>query len=206
MKKRFFVVGALIGALLLLLIMYGFAQRGGSPAEQGSPITIETGTTGAIIEQVPIEKYVGEPITNICSDRVLKMLPSDRRGEFPEELKKLSRTLRASPYDTESWLRVGNVKHYLDCYEGARDAWEYVLYLSPESVAAAENLGSLYTTDIQNIPLAEKYYRITIRNNSKDIAAYLGLAEVDRIQKKSDQAITVLKERLNLFHIIAQFI
>ncbi len=92
-------------------------------------------------------------------------------------LNDLKVALEKDPFNINDWISVGITKKFFNDYEGARDAWEYVVVLYPNDPLAFENLGNLYALYLRDNSKAEYNYKKAIENNSLEPSFYIALAD-----------------------------
>lgn len=148
--------------------------------------------------EVQIAGYRGEPITEIGSDPIIKLIPKEALQKQKDRLAELDRKLRENPEDFEAWMAVGNLKKFFNNYIGAIAAYEYAELLQPENALIHYNLANLYGLYLRDYPKAEQYYLNARKLASNYPYVHLGLAEFyrDFYQEKADQVDDVLLEGL----------
>lgn len=109
------------------------------------------------------------------------------------KIKEIITRLKANYDIREDWLNLGIWRKMLGDYEGAKEAWEFVTLIRPDDPVAYHNLGDLYTQNLANFPLAEKYYLTAIAKDPTTAFFYMKLFEFYRYYlKKPDLAENIL--------------
>jgi len=96
----------------------------------------------------------------------------------------------------EEWLNLGIWRKNLGDYEGAEEAWEFVIFIRPNDPVAFHNLGDLYSQYLIDFTKAEKYYLLAIENDpGHNPFFYIKLHEFYRyFVKKQDLAESILEK------------
>lgn len=94
-------------------------------------------------------------------------------------IKNWSDKIAKEPNNSESWVFLGVEYKTAGDYEGAREAWEYATYLSPNFVAH-QNLGDLYAYYLKDFAKAEAHFLEAIRISPSSEYLYFKTAEFYR--------------------------
>lgn len=103
--------------------------------------------------------------------------PQSAITQKTKDLNDLKAALEKDPFSFNDWVTVGIIKKFFNDFEGAKDAWEYVIVLYPNNPLAFENLGNLYALYLHNNAKAEYNYKKAIENNSIEPSFYIALAD-----------------------------
>jgi len=71
-------------------------------------------------------------------------------------------------FNFSSLNSIGMIKKELYDFEGARDVWEYVSYMSPENSLSFFHLGNLYMEDLKDNQKAEENFLIALENSENE--------------------------------------
>lgn len=123
-----------------------------------------------------IPAYSGRPISEVRIGKGFN--PSAAVvSQKKSDLNLLAAALAKNPLNINDWITVGVIKKFFNDYEGARDAWEYVVIVYPNDPLAFENLGNLYALYLGNLPKAEYNLKKAISLNSYEPSFYIALAD-----------------------------
>ena len=126
---------------------------------------VQNGVSEEMIESIT------PPTKNIVSMSMPKLnrsipenteITSEVRTILAGCIKEWSDKIAKEPNNSESWVFLGVEYKMAEDYEGAREAWEYAAYLSPNSVAH-QNLGDLYAYYLHDNAKAEDEFIEAIR-------------------------------------------
>ncbi len=106
-------------------------------------------------------------------------LAAEVRDILTERIKEWSDKIAKEPNNWESWVYLGVEYKTARDYRGAREAWEYSTYLSPNSVAH-QNLGDLYAYYLYDPTKAEAHFLEAIRLSPTTEYLYFKVAEFYR--------------------------
>ncbi len=137
------------------------------------------GTGEAKIEQVPLSE--GVPIPDL--DRPVVFGGANEFSPEAKEimLKKIAglvANLKVNPGALDKWLELGVWRKGTGDYEGAKEAWQYVVKISPDTSVAYANLGNLHQYYIKDYPLAEGYMKKVLSLASENINNYRALYDL----------------------------
>ena len=105
----------------------------------------------------------------------------------------ITATLKADYDRREDWLNLGIWRKTIGDYEGAREAWEFVILIRPNDAVSYHNLGDLYSYNLIDFPKAEKYYLAAIAKEPAAAFFYIKLHEFYRyFLKRPDLAEDIL--------------
>lgn len=142
--------------------------------------------------------YSGQKLSYLGDSEVVNRYPQEFTERNKTRLNTAISFIKTDPANIDYWLEIGLVKKIFDNYVGARDAWEYVKLISPNSSLAYFNLGNLYGLYLKDNQKAEENYLRAIDLDSQSPDMYLGLAEFyrDFYKEKYDQVDDVLLKGL----------
>jgi tetratricopeptide (TPR) repeat protein len=216
MKNSYITLLAI--AIILLIGITGWSMRSRLEKEGTSsdsePVPISSVTTsdlGNITANAPGIQYgytaptdtttghapQGAPVPNL--DRPI-VIPASFREEnaarAKEEIQKLTAALKENPANGPLWGTLGLKRQGVEDYEGAREAYEYALALSPRNGVTAENLGVLYGYYLHEPLKAEKYFRQALDIESLEYR-YLRLHDLYKdIMKNTAKTRAILEQGL----------
>jgi len=100
------------------------------------------------------------------------------------------------PDDPMARLQQGILKKNAGDYEGAKEAWEYVVQIRPEDYVAYNNLGDLYHYYLKDYPKAEFYFKKVVELKPDYLQTYTNLHDLYKFlyKEKSDLADDILLE------------
>lgn len=104
-----------------------------------------------------------------------------------EKIESLTNKLKNNPYDEELWLELGLERKLIGDYIGAKEAWEYSIYLKPNAFVPYNNLGDLYTYNFIDYKKAEEIYLSGLRVDPGAVILYEKLYDLYRFRLKNDQ-------------------
>ena len=186
-KNILIVSGAII--VLAVIIAANFVFKNEIPVEINMPANTATpyntsvennssspdiSSQNIVTREVP--PYSGRPIDEVRFG-VGFSAPQSVIAQKTNELNVLKTALEKNPFSINEWIAVGIVKKFFNDFEGARDAWEYVIVLYPKDPLAFENLGNLYALYLHDNAKAEYSYKKAIENNSIESSFYIALAD-----------------------------
>lgn len=116
--------------------------------------------------------------------------------EVRDALQLIVDEIEADEENEDLWLVLGNLRKGMGDFEGAIEAWEYVLVLEPNHIVAPNNLGNLYHFELKKYPEAEQAFRKAIENDPGYLLSYQNLFDLYRYsyQTDTDKAEHILKE------------
>lgn len=186
-KNILFVSGAII--VLAIIILANFVFKSDVPAQinnsnntdNSQNISVENNNSSDNISNQntatrEVPPYSGRPINEVKFGAGFSA-PQNVITQKTKDLNDLKVALEKNPSDFNDWIAVGITKKFFNDYEGARDAWEYVIVLYPNDSLAFENLGNLYALYLRDNSKAEYYYKKAIENNSIESSFYIALAD-----------------------------
>lgn len=109
-------------------------------------------------------------------------------------IKEWSDKIAKEPNNSESWVFLGVEYKIAGDYEGAREAWEYASYLSPNSVAQ-QNLGDLYAYYLKDFAKAEAHFLEAIRISPGSIYLYFKISDFYKDSLKDSAKARAIVER-----------
>ena len=106
--------------------------------------------------------------------------------------------LRSGQSTSENWLKLGVYRKQIDDYEGARQIWEYVATVWPDSYIAFSNLGDIYHYYIKDYVKAETNMLRALQLEPKVLSNYRNLFDLYALSytEKKDKADDVLIEAI----------
>ncbi len=82
-----------------------------------------------------------------------------------------------SNYDYDApWLELGGYRKLIGDYDGAADAWKFLMVIRPQAFVPPHNLGDLYAFTLGDQKQGEQYFLKSLELNAQNIQAYLALA------------------------------
>jgi tetratricopeptide (TPR) repeat protein len=134
----------------------------------------------------------GEPIAFSGS------VSSSARSQLTGELAQIQANIRSNPLDLQAWESLGAVYKMGGDYAHAKQAWEYIITVSPSSPAPYSDLGDLYMNFLKDYPQAEKNYLKVVALRPQAVDAYRNLYTLYRYLYKTDTsaASDILNEGL----------
>lgn len=108
----------------------------------------------------------------------VKSMSQDALDKIRTTLATDGRSVRENPDFFNGWINIGILKKIIGDYEGARDAWEYASIIRPANAVSFANLGELYWNYLHTYPLAEKNFKIAIKNYPADVNTYISLSNL----------------------------
>ncbi|MBI2023867.1 hypothetical protein HYT00_00505 [Candidatus Giovannonibacteria bacterium] len=129
--------------------------------------------------------------------------PVEIRAELSEDSKKMALTkietitnkLRQDPSIDDLWVDLGLQRKFIGDFMGAKEAWEYASYLKPNYYVPYNNLGDLYTYNLNDYKKAEANYKMGIKVDDGAGILYQKLYELYRFKLKDDvRAKSILEE------------
>ena len=152
------------------------ADNNNSPTgNNNSPANI----SGQNILTREVPPYSGRPINEVRFGAGFSA-PQSAITQKTKDLNVLLVALEKDPFNINDWITVGIIKKFFNDFEGARDAWEYVIVLYPKDPLAFENLGNLYALYLRDNVKAEYNYKKAIENNPFEPSFYTALADFYR--------------------------
>lgn len=113
----------------------------------------------------------------------------------------LTRSLEWNPTDSEGWYQLGRTKYNENRFTEAIDAFKKCLAIDATNVKAEENLGLSYE-GLGDGPQAIQAYQTAIHwqagSAAKDAEAYFALASLLLNQQRSQDAIPVLRQAVEI--------
>lgn len=205
-----------VAVVVLALAAFGTFQyfsSKASPNEEVAPPTgfdsgeqVQNGEPNYTIEEVPFDIADIAPSVNRgiqFSDSV----PQEVRVMLENQATGIRARLSEDIARADDWFNLAIIYHTANDYEGAREVWEFLIQVIPESTTAYDNLGNLYHFSLKDFPKSESYFNQSIAIDMNNTNAYLGLFELYRYSYKTEgaaaadilnRAITQFPDRLDL--------
>lgn len=112
---------------------------------------------------------------------------------------KIVASLKENPANAVLWAELGLERNGIEDYEGAKDAYEYALALSPYNSVVVENLGVLYGYYLKDPKKAEAYFLKSIELGPESTYRYLRLFEFYKyVLKDNAKAKAILEQGLKV--------
>ena len=108
------------------------------------------------------------------------------RKILQKQINAIIATLKVASTSDSDWIDLGIGYKGIGDYEGAKQAWEYVSYLSPKNIISFINLGDLYHYYLHDYPKAEYNLLKVIENNPTYVAGYRNLFDLYHLSYKKD--------------------
>ena len=157
-------------------------------------VTFE-GSGDATIEKLPVNGL--DPIPDLGR-------PSSIPPGFSAEAARIMREsimalivdIKKNPRDASLWLDLGIKRQEIQDYEGAKEAWEYVIQLSPNNATAFNNLGNLYHYYLKDYEKSETNFKRAIALSPKYVLLYQNLHDLYRYsyKQRTTAAADILKQ------------
>jgi tetratricopeptide (TPR) repeat protein len=114
------------------------------------------------------------------------------------KLKEISELIKQDYNTIYPWFDLGAYRKLIGDYDGAIEAWTFVITVWPKDFVAYHNLGDLYGFTLKNYPKSEEYFLKSIEVNPSNISGYLQLADLYEYAyvEKADQAEAILLKGL----------
>ena len=114
----------------------------------------------------------------IISRPILVKIPisdSSRKSALAK-LDELIKLIKGKYDYVNAWYDLGAYRIVIGDYDGAIDAYKFVVLLKPGDYISYANLGDIYMNYLKNYPLAEENFLKAIKNNSAYFFGYTELA------------------------------
>lgn len=181
MKQNGYVWGAVIGALIIIVVAFVIHSRAVAPTASNQNATStqsSTGTTtvdlgngrsitlppGAKLEVIKSGPSAAVSQPSLAGDiKIDASLSPDVQSVLRTKEEDLISQLKQSPDRADLWLKLGVYRKIAGDYIGAAEAWNFVATnQSSLSYIAYGNLGDLYMNFLKNYPKAEANYKAAI--------------------------------------------
>lgn len=93
-------------------------------------------------------------------------LTEDQIDRFHQKFLAARTALEENPDNFSGWLNLGQAKHSVGDFEGARDAWEQLSAIRPDNSLSFGNLAALYTYDLYDADKAAYNFEKAIENSA----------------------------------------
>ncbi len=112
-----------------------------------------------------------------------------------QKIEDISNKLKKDSNVSVNWIALGTYRKNIGDYDGALEAWNYAIYLSPSNSVVYNNIGDLYAYFLKDNVLAEKNLLKAIDVAPKDIYSYFKMSEfyVDILKNQSAARAIVKK-------------
>jgi tetratricopeptide (TPR) repeat protein len=177
MKK--ILVGAVIAVIILIGLLAFF-------------ISSETPIGG--MNDLPL--YTGQAIEELGDDPIHEQVPVEKLEEIQKELAKTRLVLQENADNFDAWMYIAQTKKFFNNYEGARDAWEYAIFVEPEFGVAYFNLANLYGFYLEDEEKAEIYFTKAIQYDKGVPYPYIGAVEYYKGRGMIEKARGILEQGL----------
>lgn len=138
----------------------------------GSSIAATSGTAQSDALKTLALSIISKPI-------VFKTNLSESGKNFAREKIEAAIKMIKDNYDYDlPWLDLGAYRKLIGDYDGAIDAWNFLLKIRPHSYVASNNLGDLYGFILKNYPKAEENFLKSLEENPNNINGYVQLATI----------------------------
>ncbi|HEY4499596.1 MAG TPA: tetratricopeptide repeat protein [Candidatus Paceibacterota bacterium] len=216
MKKTLIIIGFI--GLIVGASWFGWSQMAKTPVVN-SPQSEATSTVNDI-KPAPVsltekEKLQQQAIDIINRDILIRVsLSAATEAQAREKIKELSDMIRGNfDYDAP-WLDLGSYRRLIGDYDGAREAWEFLAKIRPQSYVVFHNLGDLYAYQFKNYLKGEEYFLKSIANAPGNIQGYIQLATIyqyydtsknDKIEPLLLKGITANPKDANLLITLGEY-
>ena len=159
-----------------------------SPPAAGGANGIDTGTLvlAPLPEPAPPELKVNAPDLS-RTVTIPSSIPRDAGNAIKARIEELAATLKEKPDLGSAWLDLATYRKMINDFEGAREIWEFLTRLHPDSFIAYTNLASLYAFDLKDAVPAEKYFTFAYERGARDVSFFRSLYEFYRYVVKNDE-------------------
>lgn len=146
------------------------------PSTANAPISEGVfGTGEAKVEQVPLTKGIPVPDLNRPVVFSVAGLSPEAKEIIRQKIDGLTADLKENSGDFDKWLMLGVWRKGTGDYEGAKEAWQYVIKGSPDNSTAYSNLGDLYQYYLKDYAKSENYLKKAILLSPDNINNYRAL-------------------------------
>lgn len=184
MKKTLIIMGSI--GVIIGAAWFGWSRLGSAP-DINIPFTSGTENATTTITQSESTSPAGQ---NTLQQEALRIVNRDIRIqvllnpavelEARTKIQELNGMIRANyDYDAQ-WLDLGAYRRMIGDYEGAKEAWEFLAKIRPQSFVVFHNLGDLYAYEFKNYSKAEENFLKSVANKPSNIQAYSQLVTVYR--------------------------
>lgn len=198
------IILAAAGVFVYFNFFSNSEQNGAEEVQQGTQQQLEE--PNYTIEEVSID------IADIAPslERNIQFgesIPENVRAMLETQAVDLRNSLAEDVRRADAWFNLGIVYHTANDYEGAKEIWEFLIQVIPNSTTAYDNLAKLYHFSIPNFSKSEEYFNQSLSVDPENINAYLGLFELYRFSYKTEtgaaedvmnRTIAQFPERLDL--------
>ena len=196
-----FIVIIILAAVGVSIYLYFFTQPEQGSVEPKDQVNVGTeGNPNYTIEEVPFD------IADIAPSlerniQFSESIPENVRAQLEEQAASTRASLNEDITRVDEWFTLGIVYHTANDYEGAREVWEFLVQVVPNSSTAYDNLAKLYHFSVPDFPKSESYFEQSLSVDPNNINAYLGLHELYRYSYKQETTLAAdtLRDAMKAF-------
>lgn len=151
-------------------------------------------------EGITVEEVPAEDIKQPSFDRKITFSEAfsvEARQIMTKKFADVITELKKDPTRVDWWMEYASYLNAVSDYDGAREVWEYVKFLAPETPEIYGNLGFLYGYNLKDSIKGEENFILAIKLSPKDPLYYMQTAQfyID-IMKDSNRALFVVDKGL----------
>lgn len=195
----------MIGVVVLVIIIAGGwymlkKNSGSSPIntnQQSEGLILPdttTPSTNGTKNQTNTQPIVKDPALKVLAMQILAKpvvvnttLTDAQKQETIKLIDEIKKELTTNYNVDTPWLMLGNYRKLLKDYDGAIEAWNFLIKIRPKGYLAFHNLGSLYGFELHNYQKSEENFLKSIQNSPNNIDAYSQLVTIYESAKTSDK-------------------
>lgn len=172
-------------AVTTILVLGGIAafyltkERGNSVAKVDTTNIENATSTDSLNEQnnpnytIDVVPVGQTPIPVPDLNRKVNFETADNNSKL--KIEEISGKLTIDKNNLSLWVELGSYRKAIGDYEGARQAWEYVVAVSPTYIVPLINLGDLYQFYFKDNLKAEEYMKKVIALDKASVEGYFRL-------------------------------
>lgn len=156
-------------------------------------------TTQGANNQTKTQPVVKDPALKLLAMQIIAKpivinatITDAQKQEIIKQIDEIKKQITVN-YDSDTpWLMLGNYRKSLKDYNGAIEAWNFLITIRPKGYLAFHNLGSLYGFELHNYTKSEENFLKAIQNESKNIDAYSQLVTIYEAAKTPEKIEALL--------------
>ena len=183
MKK--IIVLAVLSVVIIAGIwlgMYKFVPEDGVPVDDASATTTPSDLENDSLSDAPQAKDTSlesEALKIIARPVVVKAELSEATKKLAlDKIKESSDLIRLNYDYANPWYDLGAYRKLIGDYDGAIQAWTFVVKIRPNDYVSLSNLGDLYAFTLGKYYIAEEYFLGSIARNPQNVDAYIQLVSI----------------------------
>lgn len=201
MNKKLWVIGVVIVLIIASLFVFRGAFRSSEDVGEGSQNQQNTQSGGTDTDGKPAVSFVENNTPPPPLDQPMRpttVLSEATRIQLDAKIKTIISSLKKNPKDTDMWLGLGLYAEMYTDYQRAKEIYEYVTKVDPNSYTAFHNLGNLYRAYLKDYEKAESNMKVVLDLSPSYTPEYISLSDLYRynIAAKKDLADDVLLQGL----------